>query len=154
MIVLDASAALELLLVTDKGSRVAERIAPPEETLHAAHLIDLEVTQVLRRWVARRQLDEVRAVQALDDLRDLDLNRYPHDVLLDRIWWPTTTPRGSKPASGTPPMVGQSRRGPPLPPAWSACPVSAASTTGTSGRRQPGAPSRPLHGIDGLVDEF
>lgn len=86
MIVLDASAALELLLVTDKGSRVAERIAPPEETLHAPHLIDLEVTQVLRRWVTRRQLDEVRAVQALDDLRDLDLNRYPHDVLLDRIW--------------------------------------------------------------------
>jgi predicted nucleic acid-binding protein len=54
--------------------------------LHAPHLIDLEVTQVLRRWVARRQLDELRAVQALDDLRDLDLNRYPHDVLLDRIW--------------------------------------------------------------------
>ena len=22
----------------------------------------------------------------LDDLRDLDLNRYPHDVLLNRIW--------------------------------------------------------------------
>ncbi len=35
MIVLDASAALELLLVTDKGRRVAERIAPPEETLDA-----------------------------------------------------------------------------------------------------------------------
>jgi predicted nucleic acid-binding protein len=86
VIVLDASAVLELLLVTDKGGRFAERIAPPEETLHAPHLIDLEVAQVLRRWVARRQLDEGRAVQALDDLRDLDLNRYPHDVLLGRIW--------------------------------------------------------------------
>jgi hypothetical protein len=31
VIVLDASAALELLLVTDKGSRVTQRIAPPEE---------------------------------------------------------------------------------------------------------------------------
>ena len=86
MIVLDASAVLELLLVTEKGGRVADRIAPPEETLHAPHLIDLEVAQVLRRWVARRQLDEARGVQALDDLRDLDLNRYPHDVLLGRIW--------------------------------------------------------------------
>ena len=86
MIVLDASALLELLLVTDNGRRVAERIAAPEETLHAPHLIDLEVAQVLRRWVARGQLDEARAVQALDDLRDLDLNRYPHDVLLGRIW--------------------------------------------------------------------
>jgi len=86
VIVLDASAVLELLLVTEKGSRVADRIASPEETLHAPHLIDLEVAQVLRRWVARGQLDEGRAVQALDDLGDLDLNRYPHDVLLGRIW--------------------------------------------------------------------
>jgi predicted nucleic acid-binding protein len=86
VIVLDASAVLELLLVTEKGDRVAERIASPEETLHAPHLIDLEVAQVLRRWVARRQLDEARAAQALEDLRDLDLNRYPHDVLLGRIW--------------------------------------------------------------------
>ncbi len=86
MIVLDASALLELLLVTDKGGEVAKRIAAPEETLHAPHLVDLEVAQVLRRYVARRQLDEVRASQALEDLRDLDLNRYPHDVLLGRIW--------------------------------------------------------------------
>jgi predicted nucleic acid-binding protein len=86
VIVLDASAVLELLLLTDKGGRVAERIASPEETLHAPHLIDLEVAQVLRRWVARRQLDAARAGEALDDLRDLDLNRYPHDVLLGRIW--------------------------------------------------------------------
>ena len=86
MIVLDASAVLELLLVTGKGGRVAERIAPPGETLHAPHLIDLEVAQVLRRYVARQQLDEARAAQAFDDLRDLDLSRYPHDVLLGRIW--------------------------------------------------------------------
>lgn len=86
MIVLDASALLELLLVTAKGSQVAERIMAPEETLHAPHLIDLEVAQVLRRYVTRGQIDETRASQILDDLRDLDLNRYPHDVLLGRIW--------------------------------------------------------------------
>jgi predicted nucleic acid-binding protein len=86
VIVLDASALLELLLVTDKGGRVAQRISAPEETLHAPHLIDLEVAQVLRRYVARGQLAEARAEQALDDLRDLDLNRYPHDPLLGRIW--------------------------------------------------------------------
>lgn len=86
MIVLDASALLDLLLVTDKGGEIAERIAAPEETLHAPHLIDLEVAQVLRRYVARRQLDEARASQALEDLLDLDLNRYPHDLLLGRIW--------------------------------------------------------------------
>jgi predicted nucleic acid-binding protein len=86
LIVLDASAVLELLLATDKGRVVAERIAPLQETLHAPHLIDLEVAQVLRRYVSRGQIDPQRAREALDDLRDLDLNRYPHDVLLDRIW--------------------------------------------------------------------
>jgi hypothetical protein len=77
VIVLDASAALGLLLVTDKGRRVAERIVPPDETLHAPHLIDLEVAQVLRRYVGRREIGEVRAGQALEDFRDVDLNRHP-----------------------------------------------------------------------------
>jgi predicted nucleic acid-binding protein len=86
VIVLDASAVLELLLLTEKGRAVAERIAPRDESLHAPHLIDLEVAQVLRRYVSGRQLDDRRAREALDDFRDLDLNRYPHDVLLDRIW--------------------------------------------------------------------
>jgi predicted nucleic acid-binding protein len=86
VIVLDASAVLELLLLTHKGRAVAERIGPRDESLHAPHLIDLEVAQVLRRYVSRRQIDDRRAREALDDFRDLDLNRYPQDVLLDRIW--------------------------------------------------------------------
>jgi predicted nucleic acid-binding protein len=86
MLVLDASALLELLLATGAGARVAERIAPADETLHAPHLIDLEIAQVLRRYASRGSLDEVRASQALEDLRDLDLYRYPHEPLLGRIW--------------------------------------------------------------------
>lgn len=86
LLVLDASAALELLLVTERGREVVERISAPAETLHAPYLIDLEVVQVLRRYVLRRQLDEVRASQALEDLRDLDPSPYPHDVLSGRIW--------------------------------------------------------------------
>ena len=42
MIVLDASAALELVLLTSTGQRVAGLIEFREETLHAPHLIDLE----------------------------------------------------------------------------------------------------------------
>jgi predicted nucleic acid-binding protein len=83
VIVLDASAILELLLVTEKGHSVAERIASPQESLHAPHLMDLEVAQVLRRYVARGRLDDERSRQALDDLRDLDVNRY---MLLGRVW--------------------------------------------------------------------
>jgi predicted nucleic acid-binding protein len=86
MIVLDASAVLELLLGTPAGRGVAERIAAPAETLHAPHLVDLEVAQVLRRFQREGDLDEARGREALAALRALDVARYPHDVLLPRIW--------------------------------------------------------------------
>ena len=86
MIVLDASAVIELLLGTRAGGRVVRRIAASGESLHAPHLIDLEVAQALRRYAQSGQMSEGRAVEALDDLADLDLNRYPHDVFMSRIW--------------------------------------------------------------------
>jgi predicted nucleic acid-binding protein len=86
LIVLDASVVLELLLATPAGRAVAERIAPSRETLHAPHLLDLEVAQVLRRYAARGQLEGSRAEEALQDLADLDLARYGHELLLPRIW--------------------------------------------------------------------
>ncbi len=86
MIVLDASAALELLLNTAAAPRVAQRVLSPRESLHAPHLIDLEVAQVLRRWERAGELSPVRAEEALDDLDDLPMVRYPHQLLLPRIW--------------------------------------------------------------------
>ena len=86
MIVLDASAALELLLNTPAAPRVAQRVLSPRESLHAPHLIDLEVAQVLRRWERAGGLAAARAEEALDDLADLPLARYPHQLLLPRIW--------------------------------------------------------------------
>ncbi len=86
MIVLDASAAIEFLLATAVGQRIAERISVREETLHAPHLIDLEVIQVLRRYVQQKQLEENRAGDAIEDFLALDLERYPHDLLLPRVW--------------------------------------------------------------------
>lgn len=86
MIVLDASAVVELLLNTATGRRVAERIAPPEVSLHAPHLIDLEVAQVLRRYVQLERFDADRGRLALEHLSALDLERYPHELFLSRIW--------------------------------------------------------------------
>jgi predicted nucleic acid-binding protein len=86
VIVLDASVVLELLLGTAAGARVAQRIAAPAETLHAPHLVDLEVAQVLRRFQREGDIDEARGREALEVLRELDVARYPHDVLLPRIW--------------------------------------------------------------------
>ena len=41
---------------------------------------------MFRRYARAGQLTEARATEALADLADLDLVRYPHDVLLPRIW--------------------------------------------------------------------
>lgn len=86
MIVLDASAAVHLILNSRVGTNIAQRIADPRETLHAPHLIDLEVTQVLRRYVHIDELSAQRAEMALQDFVDLDLVRYDHQSLLDRVW--------------------------------------------------------------------
>jgi predicted nucleic acid-binding protein len=87
MIVLDASAAIEWLLQTSVGARVEERIfSRGRLSLHAPHLIDVEVTQVLRRFAAADVITPSRGREALEDLTDLALTRYPHDVLLRRIW--------------------------------------------------------------------
>lgn len=86
MIVLDASAVVELLLHTAAGAVVAERIEDPDEAVHVPHLLDVEVAQVMRRYVAARELTAAEATAAIDLLRDLPLERHPHDILLDRIW--------------------------------------------------------------------
>lgn len=86
MIVVDASAILEVLLNTRAATRVAERLFAAGETLHAPHLLDLEVAQVLRRYAAAGALTQDRGGQALEDFADLPLDRYPHHLFLDRIW--------------------------------------------------------------------
>jgi predicted nucleic acid-binding protein len=87
--VLDASAAIEWLLQTPKGAAVEARIFrksgdPPR--LHAPHLLDVEVAQVLRKHVARGLVSEARGQAALQDFLQMPLLRYPHDVLLPRVW--------------------------------------------------------------------
>jgi predicted nucleic acid-binding protein len=86
VIVVDASALLELLLDTSVAERIASRIFDPNESLHAPHLIDLEIAQVLRRYARDRTLSPSRSQQALHDHRALRLTRYSHELLLPRIW--------------------------------------------------------------------
>jgi predicted nucleic acid-binding protein len=86
MIVLDASALVELLLGTDQGRSIAARIVDPGLGLHTPHLADVEVTQALRRYVREGELDPASAAAALEDLRSLDLERHGHEALLGRVW--------------------------------------------------------------------
>jgi len=86
MIVLDASAAVDWLLQTPAGQHIEKRLYSRNETLHAPHLIDLEVTQALRRLALQGLVSVHRADEAVRDLLDLRITRYPHLVLLPRIW--------------------------------------------------------------------
>ncbi|MEP7244183.1 MAG: type II toxin-antitoxin system VapC family toxin [Gammaproteobacteria bacterium] len=86
MIVVDASAVIEYLLKSPVGAKLAGRIGAPAETLHATHLLDLEVAHVLRRFVLAGELAETRGREALADFAALPLTRYPHAPFLRRIW--------------------------------------------------------------------
>jgi predicted nucleic acid-binding protein len=59
LIVVDASALLEILLRTPAALTVERRLFDAGESLHAPHLVDLEVAQVLRRYAAAGQISSV-----------------------------------------------------------------------------------------------
>ena len=84
--VVDASALLEALLLTRAGLAIGDRLFEGSQSLHAPELIDLEVAQVIRRYERDGTLDRERSEQALSDLADVRLERYPHRTLLPRIW--------------------------------------------------------------------
>jgi len=77
MIVVDASALLEILLRTPAADAVEDRLFAPGQTLHAPHLLDVEAAQVIRRYAANGEIDGERGGLALDDLADFPLRRYP-----------------------------------------------------------------------------
>jgi predicted nucleic acid-binding protein len=86
VIVVDASALVEVLLHTPVAASIARRIFVPGQTLHAPHLVDIEITQALRRSVLAGHLSDTRARMALTDLDAIAMRRYPHDSLLSRVW--------------------------------------------------------------------
>ena len=84
MIVLDASAATELVLHTPIAAQLVARLG--NEVIHAPHLIDLEVCSALRTLERTSVVARAEAEQALADFLALELVRHPHDLLVDRIW--------------------------------------------------------------------
>lgn len=86
MIVVDASAVAEVLLRGAAAAAVERRIHDMRETLHAPHLIDVEVARVVRRYAARRDIGVELGRAALDDLADFPMRRYPHLSMLPRVW--------------------------------------------------------------------
>jgi len=86
VLVIDASALLELLLRTGLADRLMHRALDPATRLHAPHLVDVEVLQGLRRLLHRKQITALRAEQVLEDLSQLLIERHPHQPLIARIW--------------------------------------------------------------------
>ena len=80
MKVIDAGVIIELL---------ANDLDPDElgdEELAAPHLIDSEVTNVLRRLVARNVLTDKQGSVALTAFTRLTITRFPADWLRPRMW--------------------------------------------------------------------
>jgi len=89
VIVVDASAVLEVLVGEPNGS-LAARLAA-EDVLHAPHLLDTEVLHVLRRLERRRDLTRSQVTAAREQFGMLAIDRYPHLPLSERVWELRTT---------------------------------------------------------------
>ena len=85
MIVLDASAAIELVAVGRPVPDLLDRVAQ-DSSLHSPHLVDVEFLNVLRKLVGRRLVGPDRASEARSDFDRLGIVRYPIVGLSDRIW--------------------------------------------------------------------
>lgn len=86
MIVVDASAVLELLLRTPVGRRVEARLFDTPVPLHAPQLLDIEVAQVLRRFEARGDMTARDGRAALRMLPSLPIRRHSHGPFMERVW--------------------------------------------------------------------
>ena len=86
MIVLDASAGVDLVCRNgERGDRIAARLAG-EFTVHVPAVFDLEVLHALRDLEAGGSLSPERLRAALTDLSDLRAARHGHEQLRPRVW--------------------------------------------------------------------
>lgn len=86
MIVVDASAVIELWLRSPLCARVETRLFEHPVALHAPQLLDVEVLQVLRRFESRNEVSPARGAAAVSLLEAFPMRRHSHMPLLTRIW--------------------------------------------------------------------
>ncbi|MGD9704066.1 MAG: type II toxin-antitoxin system VapC family toxin [Acidimicrobiia bacterium] len=84
-LVVDASAMLAALVDGGPdGAWATERIIG--STLHAPHLLPVELSSVLRRAAAAGELSVDLAALTHADLADLPIDLYPFGPFADRVW--------------------------------------------------------------------
>ncbi len=84
MIVLDASAALMMILRHPGSEGLAERVIGA--TIHAPALVEIEVVSGLRRLQRQRQIAADRAAIGLEWFLDLGIKKHHGDDLTRRIF--------------------------------------------------------------------
>ena len=84
VIVLDASAAVELVLETSAGERVAGRLRG--ESIHAPAHLDVEVVSAIRRVVIRELISDRDGLVAVDEFRGLAIRRWTIPPFVDRSY--------------------------------------------------------------------
>ena len=86
MIVVDASIVVEVLLRSDAGAVLDERLLDGDDPLHAPHMLDVEVAHALRRCALHGDIDGRRGRDSLGFLAAMSIERHGHQPLLERMW--------------------------------------------------------------------
>jgi predicted nucleic acid-binding protein len=84
VIVVDASAVVEVVAYR-RIDALPERL-DQGGTLHAPHLLDVEVAHAVRGLVARGELSPDGAFLARRNAAEMSMTLYPHALLLERAW--------------------------------------------------------------------
>jgi predicted nucleic acid-binding protein len=86
MQVVDASVLVELLTGGELGEESRRQIGARPGWLWAPYLVDAEVGQAIRATVRAGEISARRAREALGDMFEMQLQRVPHHLLIDRAW--------------------------------------------------------------------
>lgn len=84
MLVLDASAAVELLLSSQRGAAVERHLAG--EQVVAPELLDVEVVSAFARLERAGQVDSGQGTRAVERLWSLPITRLPHTAVVRQAW--------------------------------------------------------------------
>lgn len=86
MIVLDASAVIEMLRGGPLADSLWQELLAADEPLIVPHLLDIEAISALRRLALQARADAHQVQQFIEALAMFPAKRYEHTPLLERIW--------------------------------------------------------------------
>jgi predicted nucleic acid-binding protein len=86
LIVVDAGVLVAALAESGGRGALARQRLLRADSLHAPHLVDIEVVSALRGLCRSGKLPVAGAVGAIRDLTRLPVRRHAHDATLPRVW--------------------------------------------------------------------